>query len=389
MAMVAWIACAHVIVAVLAWRFAPTWAALPVAAVTLAVLAYFGLCCHASARRAWLPLSVILSVVAAAPLIPLLWPCDVACHGGGAYAHVMAVPLHMLAVVGGLVLALFCASTRSKPAEMLGWLMAGCSLYFIVLSWRLSLLCPSCLAAHTCVLAIAALMLGGAVRARTRMAFALIAALAIHALYNPGPFAAAAPAPTAVLDDVEADAVGRIERGRRSGDPGAPLVLEILIDFQCPVCADVHDALRRELTPAIAAGDIETVVRLRSHAFDDTATHLQQWAYAAAGIDKNTWDAYVAAMLGSKTGTALHALRTQAGELVDIVAIEREAARHRAAIARVSALDDRRFAKLKFASDTPQIALLARESDTIIERWHGHVDNAAVIAAIRANTKVR
>lgn len=337
-----------------------------------------------------LPWSAALAGALAASRVfgDALWPCAIACQGGGHYQRLWGVPVWIAAVVLMAGVAVCAAAARRMPAGprragaglaagALAAVAAGGALYFLWVSWRLGLVCPYCLAVHAGVLATAALALAAA---PPQLPLAGLAFLGLHFAFHPaviedGPAPPAAPPadapaigaflaprpeapPPAVLDP-------RIDALRREGSPDSPFVLEAAIDLHCPHCAAAHGPLMAALRERIAAGRVEVVLRFLTRRSAPSGRELA--GHALATGDPARTRLLLSLLLGTPEGRGWAAVRSRVAELADPAAIEAAYAADRAAIEGLLDADNARLRELG-ARSTPFIALSRRGGDTLL-RW--------------------
>ena len=377
------------------WRFAPVPAALAGALLALIAALMVGWRWPHEARSGLPALGLLAALIAALRLVPVpgLWPCDVACAGGGHYQALGGVSVLWAAAVGALAFAGLCLRERhrpalSLPARALGWALIGGSLYFLVIGWRLDVVCPHCLAVHTAVLGCAGGLLRGVAwrdAATTGVAAALVAALGLHAAFHPGLVRDGADVD--LLTDLRAPALSAgnklafatADSARRRGDSTAPVILELVVDFQCPNCAAIHHELLNALAPALAAGKAEVVTRHLVRRSEPASLTLARWAAAAAMDGQARYDLYVATMLGSRAGADARDLRARLGEMIDPLSLEGSIERHPGAIDRLVADDAKRLGEVQATARTPQLIAVDRASGAVLKRWQGelHLDEIA------------
>jgi len=378
------------------WRFAPVPAALAGSLVALIAALIIGWRWPQAARAGLPALGLLTALIAALRLVPVpgLWPCEVACAGGGHYQTLAGVSLLWAAVVGALAFAAACLRERHRPAlslptRSLGWALIGGSLYFIHLGLRLDLVCPHCLAVHTAALCCAGgLLRGEAWRATTAsgLAAALIAGLGLHAAFHPGlvrdtadvDLLTSLPAPALSAGNKLAFATA--DSARRRGDSAAPVVLELVIDFQCPHCAATHHELMTALAPFLAAGKAELVTRHLVRRSEPASLTLARWAAAAAMDGQARYDLYLATMLGSRAGADARELRARLGEMIDPLALEGSIERHPGAVDRLVADDAKRLGELQATARTPQLIAVDRAGGAVLKRWQGDVPLGEIAA---------
>jgi hypothetical protein len=369
------------------WRFAPANAGWTASGLTLLVALILGRRFPAAARTALPALALLAALIAALRLIPgdAVWQCAVRCQGGGHYQELFHLSVLWPAVAALVAFAGLCLRDReaerlSAPTAALGWALVGASCYYLHLGWRLGLVCPHCLAVHTAVLAC----VGGLLRtlpAVPAAASAALAFLALHAAFHPGVVAdsidvdlADDPRATAtVLSAANKLAFATADAVRRSGDATAPVVLELVLDLQCPVCARQHHELLATLAPALAAKRAELVVRHLVRRSEPGSQALGRWAFAAAMDGREAYEYYVGAMLGSRPGADARELRAHLAEAMDPLRLEVLADRHQAAIDRLLSQDAQRLIELKTPARTPQLIAVDRASGAVLRRWVGEL----------------
>ena len=371
------------------WRFAPVPAALAGSLLALTAALLVGWRWPQESRSGLPALGLLVALIAALRLVPVpgLWPCEVACAGGGHYQALGGVSVLWAVVVGALAFAGLGLSERDRPAlsthtRALGWALIGGSLYFLLVGLRLEVVCPHCLAVHTAVLCCAGGLLRGVAwrdAAATGVAAALIAALGLHAAFHPGLVRDGADVD--LLTDLQAPALSAgnklafatADSARRRGDSEAPVILELVVDFQCPHCAATHHDLLTALAPALAAGKAELVTRHLVRRSEPASLTLARWAAAAAMDGQVRYDLYVATMLGSRAGADARELRARLGEMIDPLSLEGLIERHAGAVDRLVAGDARRLGEVQATARTPQLIAVDRASGAVLKRWLGEL----------------
>ena len=169
--------------------------------------------------------------------------------------------------------------------------------------------------------------------------------------------------------------------GRKQGDEQAPLLLELLIDFQCPRCAAVHDAVLAAMAPVITAHRVQLVVHHAVHPGDASSRRLAEWAFAAAASGANDYALFTTGMLGSRQGADAKELRTRLAEVLAPEPLEARIAAHPAAFAQLIADDGRRIAELGGDLATPQAFMVERASGAVRGHWTGMIAVDEVVKA--------
>jgi len=369
------------------WRFAPPSAGWTASGLTVMLAVVFGHRFPRAARSSLPALAVVAILVTSLRLIPgdVVWQCAVHCQGGGHYQELFHISVLWPALLAYALFAALCLRDQHREqlasdTALLGWLMIGTSLYYLHLSLRLGIACPHCLAVHTSVLACA----GGLLRSLSvvpTLSTVAAACLVLHAAFHPGLVSdtidvdlASNPEATAtVLSPTNKMAFATADGIRRSGDRAAPLVIELVLDLQCPICARQHHELMAALAPALTGKRAELVVRHLVRKSEPASQTLGRWAFAAAIDGQQTYDFYIASMLGSRSGADPRELRTHLAEAIDPLLLDAIASRHQAAIDRLLAQDAQRLIELKAPARTPQLIAVERSSGTILKRWVGEL----------------
>jgi len=277
----------------------------------------------------------------------------------------------------------------SRLAAVAPWLLAGSSIYFLWLSWHLSVLCTHCLAIH--VLVLAAVLPGARLPGSwsARLACVVIAGLGLYAVQHP---------PDGQAIDIGVDqhlgqgdwSAGELadllaaDRGRRHGSPEAPLRVELVVDFTCPHCAAVWPDLNRDLFSLADAGRVQVVVRPTAGPHHPTAQRLALLAHAAAIAGRQRGFLLVA--VGQKEGLPPNLPdQVQAGDLVALV--DGVSARP---LARLYALDQAQVRRWgAHVGDTPQVLVFRRGEARPFQTWRGEAEVLAHLPELRAEAQAR
>ena len=404
-----------VAVSIATWRMAPFGTARAVTMVLMGAGAGYGRCLHGDRR--WLLLFSLMPVVVATllvvqPRLTWLWPCDVGCGGGGAYATLGPLPTALLGLAASLVLPLGLIGERWRDRRhgaaapggdaaaapvlqqaptwsyLWSWFMIGGSLYFIAVALRLHLYCNQCGAFHTATLAVIIPLLHRRpawwhpLLALAAGAGLMVALYGVQLRYD-----VMAPPTLTRVDQPAADA--QEERWMRSADAGrhwgrasAPLTLELALDYQCPHCAASFDVLMAGLDPRIAADQVQVVVRSVVRPSEAASTALAHWSFAASARGEHR--RFVRNLLGSRPGaTALDIVHGPASEDIDLPQLVQDVAQHAASCQALTRQDQQRLAALGYLGQTPFVVLLDHDG-IILARW-SVVIGSDVDAAIAAN----
>lgn len=325
-----------------------------------------------------------------------LWPCPVACQGGGAYQRLLGFPTWAWGVAGALAVAAAALAARRAAAPRwlaawaagAAWVMAGGAIFYLWTAWLLGLRCGFCFAVHTGICAAVLLTLRVSPPrwwAKPILLFAGFAALFI--LYAPAPTEEPRPQPAPATKPERhgmSEALQRTEALRRLGRVGAPLQVEIAIDLHCPHCATTLGPLLDGLAPAVADGRVVVVQRFLTHAADPKGRELA--AYALSSADAKGFAMLVSLLLGTQDDRGWSEVRSRVAEITDPAAIERRRAADTGAVDVVLAADLERLAKVR-CTRTPFV-LLSKQDGSEVGRWESEqVDPAAVVAAVAAAAK--
>ncbi len=357
-----------------------------------------------------------------------LWPCDLACSGVGPYGSVFGIPTWapgLLAYAAVAVTAVWGERWYwPLAAQLLAWACVGCSLYFLLLSLHLGLVCPHCLAVHGIVLCFVAGILRGDLGWLHRLGSMVLAALVLHAAFHP--FLSDAPPPTLAtgrstpaigaddgiatgggvdafmamgreeettpasagsLTDAELLYLSRADRGRRIGVDTAPWQAEFVVTLTCPHCEKDYRDLMRSCAEPIAAGRLQVVVRHKFWHQVPKDRFLARLSLAAAARGEFTSGLFAILGTPERLDRAAYLARIGRDGMIDAEALAREAEIHARPLDRLLDIDLRRLHDLLRRKDTP----LLRVTGPAWPRgriWQGQdIDFAEIAAAIaRAQT---
>ena len=247
----------------------------------------------------WTRVGLLIALVAVllARLLDL-WPCAVACAGGGAYERLAGVPVTWPALAGTLLwLGL---AWRGHPLlPVVAGLMAGASVFFLLISAALTLVCPFCLTVHGLVLATAA---GCWSWPRFPVAL-LIGLLGTNAAFHHDVLRDTPTVTTVATPTSE-------PLGRVRGPVDARRTADLYLDLTCPHCVE----LRPRLLAALAG--VRVTERLVIRRGEPAGADLARWGAAAARRDAATWERFVVTLLGSRSGLTREELLAVHGDLL-------------------------------------------------------------------------
>lgn len=311
--MILWLLTLAVAGSAAAWRFLPESAGFAASGASLLLTLWVA---RWRVPAAWL-LSIHSLMAAALGVLgrfELLWPCELSCSLGEPFASVRGIPVPGLAAL--LLLLLSASAGRDVRRRRLGllsrgmaWSAVGASLYYLLLSVRLGMVCSHCLAVHTVVLSFLAVLLAGRASTLLGLLVAALSAGGLHGVYRwsqsppPPPVAPEVPAgdPVEVAADREPEAVGapppaggaaldpeqsalleRADQGRRVGRGAALLRVEFVFSFLCGHCAEKHAPTMNALRDLCQHGKVELVWRWSFAPQDRDSRAMAQLAFAAA-----------------------------------------------------------------------------------------------------------
>lgn len=342
-------------------------------------------------QRALVVLAPVPALLCAARLAGL-WDCTTACAGGGHYERAAGVSTLVLAlpVYGALAAWIWrdaWRGARSAAVDLAAWLLVGVSVFFVSILARLDLWCPHCLAVHATVLALALSIAPQAITWRARLLAMLIGALSANATFHHRP----------VIDVMEPDRLPPtvpttaqsgsedirpvIEANRSLGAVAAPWRLDLAIDHYCPHCAEAHAGLMKALAP-LAGDHLRIVTRHVVRPSAPRGAELARHALAAAAIDRPTFTALTAVLLGTRPDQSWPGVRAFAADVVDAVAIEAMELRHREVLAGMVKQDLRELRERGIGASTPALALVAADGRTV-RRWDEAVEVSKIAAEVR------
>ena len=332
-------------------------------------------------------LTILATVVALLRYIPTVWPTETCCSGGAVFEHWLGLPVALMAAVIYATFATICATTRGEHAlpaigAWLGWGAIGGSLYFLWLSLQIDLVCTHCLALHGLLLALIGPMIvaSGSMR-RLALLIIALAALVIHAGYNPGPRHDPGPAVEGLVAGDLRFAMA-IDRGRRRGALDAPLVLDVVVNIHCKHCAREIPPLVASLDNAIAAGKVELVYRLIHESEAPGQARLTPLAYASAADDK--FADFITTFLGFRDDLTPAevdaALPSRFAELTDLAEVYAD-------VIALTAAADRDYLRMRrLKALGPQVLLRPRGGGDTIGLWRDRIVVREVVDAINAAT---
>jgi hypothetical protein len=350
---------------------------------------------HHGAGRLSLP--TLLLGLAAADVSRLAgwWPCEVACQGGAHYQAVAGIPvvwLGLLAHAGLAALAFRDARRGSWCAWTirLCWILAGTAVFFLGIAWQLGLHCPFCRMAQTGALLALFLVrpLAPGMRWWHAAGWLLAGWLLANATFHHAPVADAPAIPTITPPAVTApadDAVyQRADANRRQGPATAPLRAELVVDFTCPHCAELHGPLLQALKQPLAEGRVELVTRHLVRQAPPLHRELARLAFAAATLSAADHRLAVTTLLGVQRDARLDSLRARLSEAIVLADLDAVLRDHAPVIERLIDDDQRRLIALDAAVQTPSLVISRRSSGEVVTRWQGSALNVGAIPDVLA-----
>lgn len=319
------------------------------------------------------------------------WACDVACQGGGWYRDLLGVPTvwpaaAAYALMGLLSLRAARSGAWPSAAVPLAWALAGASAFFLWIAWRIGLACPFCFTVHGLV-GVTVLLAWPWPRDLHRIlppACALFAFLALNLTFHHDVVAdvailppVAAPAATAAA--IADPAAARLEAVRCQGSATAPLLVTMVIEMHCPVCARLHPRLVAAFAPALASGRVQVATRFLSRRRQPSGHELAAHVLAAGLERPELGRSVLAALLGVREGTGFSAASPLLDGVADPAAIAAIYTAHAAAIEDLLSADARWLAA-RGVQKVPTVLIEDRDG-TRLGRWDGELDPAAVAAA--------
>ena len=258
----------------LLWRFVGgAWIIIP---SLLTVLFAGAVRCHKNNMETDMftgPLVLLGLALLSAPLIalPVLWPCPLACQGLNEYAQFGSLPTWAWAMLayGLCLLAGFLAKGEGPNARVWKRLFhlglaacAGASLWFIMLSWELRVVCNHCLALHTLILIAAVL---SSPLSRGTLGALILAVFVSNAAFRLPTVLAPIDALTTHNDHTK-DLQRQVELLANKmvlGQAEAPFSADLILDPLCPHCRSTWHNVARKLGPAVGAGTLKIRLRIR------------------------------------------------------------------------------------------------------------------------------
>lgn len=154
---------------------------------------------------------------------------------------------------------------------------------------------------------------------------------------------------------------------RRLGSVSAPMQVDLVLDINCPHCADIFSSAMSDLGKHAEAGAVEVVVRWWPRPRDPLATDLI--AHVLATANRTEFRLLSSLVVGTQEGRGWLFLRSRLAELVDPPVIEDRMAANKSAIDQVLQ-DDGRCILLHSIKKVPCLILSDRDG---VERgrWEG------------------
>ena len=385
------------------------WSALLFAGLALAATIFAGLYWRRWAQTAYAAVALVLGALVAALIcgvlvladaVPGFWPCDIACTGGGAYRHLLGIPVPWLGLSGCLTLftvalglprgpiaktndPIVAARRRVRAAlgyacvQTIGWALLGASVFYLWTAWRLGMACRQCLAVHTAILALAGPLIALPGFASARIAAFAAGFCVLLAVYGTAlRVDVAAPPPPVPAIATDATWIDAVRQGRQRGATDAPLELSIVIDAQCQTCAETWPALDRALAPMVGAHQVHLTIRPLVRPSEPASAILADCIDAAAADGPARHARVLRALLGSRSGiSATAAIASDAALAIDAAGLAQDAAKHTSALATLRGEDARWFATIAPGNHgnvvTPFAVLLDSRSGHELQRWQG------------------
>lgn len=338
--------------------------------------------------RRWLVLVLAAALVlVTASRLSGLWPCAEACSGGGYYRSLGGLDNLWPALACYLVLALLAlrdvrSGASSGWTAAWAWLLAGVGVFYLSVALRLGMHCPFCFTVHGLAFAAALLLLPWpqAPALRAPPLLLLVGLLGANAAYHHAvvPDRVEVPAAAQPLASGEREALALMEAGRHRGRGDAQLLLDLVLDLQCPHCSAQYAGLLKALTPAVQEGRLRLCLRVLVRRSEPASRALARWAAAAALRSAGDHSRYLSAALGIKEGLTPE----QVLSLREEFAPWAELARQRTAAVDALVDDDQRsIAALKLTGTTPYLVLSGPDGRER-GRWQGDLDQADLLAAL-------
>lgn len=393
-----WAVVVLVLVTGAVWRAGWTSVGFGLSALTVVIALWCGR--PTSHAGAWLSLRALLTAgFAALGLSSSLWPCELGCSGGEFYRNVVDLPLLWFATPIYAAFGVWVLIDSRKPEQswstlLPGWALVGVSVYYLLLAWKLDMVCGHCLAVHTSVLAWLSLLrpsffaVGGGVVA------AGVAGGGVHVMYHgfagfepqePSPVVAenGGEDPSSAIEannadeEREAQALEAAQQGRMRGSEDAPLTLEMIFAFSCERCARSHGTLANGLQRHVDAGTLRLVFRHRFDRRVEEGVELVKLAFAAAALGR--YELYQHDVFAAQGhGHSSHEQLEDLGEHTRLDDFYRWLQANGGAAETLVTEDDQRIEELKAGQDLPHLVLLSTKTDEELARFNERINVADV-----------
>lgn len=237
-------------------------------------------------------------------LLPHVWPwaCPASCQGGGAYAHLLGLPMTVWAMAG-ISAALLLMIRHAPWASAATGLLAGAALFHHLIGWALGMSCVLCWTLQGLLVLAAGLLARWPITPLVVL-IGLLGTNAIrhHQVLRDVPL----PQTPVVTHAPTADPFP----GRTRGPATARWEVDLVIDLRCDHCA----ALRRPLLQALEGARITE--HLVARPSDPLGRRLAIAGLAAAAQGPADWERYLARMLGTPREAHLDEVEEAHGALL-------------------------------------------------------------------------
>ena len=351
------------------------------------------------ALRPALPPGLALGLVALCALRGLgFWHCETGCQGGGHYHALAGIPVEWFgagayALLAALAVRDLLRRGRAAWTVRLAWLLLGGSAFFALVMEQLALDCRHCVAVHGSMLALVLALgrLPAGVRWWDCPRWAVIGFLALNFAFHHQAVGDGPPAGTTATPPLagtqgslrDGPAYRAIAAAARLGPDTAPYELELVVDLHCQVCARLHGPLITALRPLSegAQARLAVVTRHLTRASDPSSADLVAHLLAAAIMGPEHYRALLATVLGAPEGRDFAALNSRIAEVEDPAAITATLDANGPVIGLAMSDAGALLTRLQATGATPQLILTAADG-TVVQRWRGEVDPAAVAATV-------
>ncbi len=389
-----------------AWRFGSLWSGVGMSSLALIFTGFFAQKLPDCWRQQQALCLLSAAIVATLGSFEVLWPCELSCSKGEEFAQIFEIPVLWFAAGAYLIATLLHSSGRPSlglAQQCCGWLLFGSSLFYLGLSAYLAMICPLCIAIHSCILCASICAWNGRRSMGPLLCCSLLGASLVAGLYGLAYYRAQHAGDTVITPQTDNDdplnaffatpndqatsqideqIIHEINRGRTLGDPAAPYQLALFIRLGCNHCASWVPQIYEDSKQLCKAYPIS----IRFHYLINrmSAKSIQRHHLALSAALDQTFFLAQTALLGNEADAIGYSENLAAFGL-NPTALEQTAQLHKASLERIIKDDKKLLNSSRFVARASPILCLIQEGQ-IIEQWDGKDNWGSIKAALQERT---